>query len=326
MIYPWQTRPWDVLSSKREHMPHALLLHGPRGIGKLVLAERFAQSILCEPARGREVPCGECASCRWFSAGSHPDFRRVEPEALARLSASGEDADEPAAAPPRGNKPSIEIKVDQIRALDGFLNLKSHRGGARVALIHPAEAMNPNAANALLKGLEEPPGRVMFILVSHRPARLLATIRSRCVAVPVPVPDAADALAWLKGQDLPDPTAWLAFASGSPLRALEYAGEVGDSVSGRRRALADRDLDTLGGVSDRDQLETLAEILQKYALDQAFMSYCGRAKYDTKAKSSKAGAAWLRYARALGRDRALARHPLNPRLFAAEMLKGMPKE
>jgi DNA polymerase-3 subunit delta' len=325
MIYHWNNSAWKALSSKLEHLPHALLVHGPRGIGKLALAERFAQRILCEPAEGREAPCGQCAGCRWFSAGSHPDFRRVEPEALTRLAASAEGSDEPATVPTRGAKPSLEIKVDQIRALDGFLNLKSHRGGPRVALIHPAEAMNPNAANALLKGLEEPPGRAMFILISHRPARLLATIRSRCVAVPVPVPSTAEALAWLKDQDLPDAAAWLAFASGSPLRALEYAGEVGDAVSRHRQALARRDLDALGAVSDRDQLETLAETLQKYALDQAFAAYCGRSKYSAGA-NTKAGTAWLGYARLLGQDRALARHPLNPRLFAAEMLRGMPKE
>jgi len=325
MIYPWQNESWEQLRSKRERMPHALLIHGPQGIGKLQLAERFAQSLLCESADARGAPCGGCAGCRWFGAGSHPDFRRVEPEALARQSAAGDDADEPTAAPARSAKPSIEIKVDQIRALDDFLNLKSHRGGPRVALIHPAEAMNPNAANALLKGLEEPPGRALFILVSHRPARLLATIRSRCVMVPIPIPDTAGSLAWLAGQGMQDAAPWLAFASGSPLRALQYAQEAGAMLARRRQALEMRDLDALGAVSDREQLEELAEVLQKHALDKAFASYCGRAKYGTAA-GSKAGAAWLRYARLLGRDRALARHPLNPRLFAAEMLKGMPKE
>jgi DNA polymerase-3 subunit delta' len=325
MLYPWQNKTWEELRSKRERMPHALLIHGPQGVGKLQLAERFAQSLLCEPADGREAPCGECQGCRWFGAGSHPDFRRVEPEALARQTVE-DDTEEPAAPPARGAKPSIEIKVDQIRALDDFLNLKSHRGGSRVALIHPAEAMNPNASNALLKGLEEPPGRAMFILVSHRPARLLATIRSRCVALPVPVPDAAVSLAWLESQGTRDAASWLAFASGSPLRALEHARESGAALARRREALQARDLDTLGAVSDREQLEELAALLQKHALDQAFAAYCGRAKYGAAAAESKAGAAWLRYARLLGRDRALARHPLNPRLFAAEMLKEMPEE
>lgn len=321
MIYPWLQSSWEALHAKRERMPHALLIHGPQGVGKRLLAERFAQSVLCESADRRKVPCGTCAGCRWVEAGSHPDFRLVEPESLARAPVGEDDA----APPPRGAKPSIEIKVDQIRGLDDFLNLKSHRGGPRVALIHPAEAMNPNAANALLKGLEEPPGQAMFILVSHRPARLLTTIRSRCVALPVPVPDAAAAVAWLKKQDTKDPGAKLAFASGSPLRALEHASEAGEPVQRLRLALESRDLEALGAVSDRDQLEALAEVLQKHALDRAFAAYCGRVRYGTATKSGQ-GAAWLRYARRLGRDRALARHPLNPRLFAAEMLKGMPTD
>jgi DNA polymerase-3 subunit delta' len=236
---------------------------------------------------------------------------------------SVEDAEAP--APSRTAKPSQEIKVDQIRALDDFLNLKSHRGGSRVALIHPAEAMNPNAANAVLKGLEEPPGLAQFILVSHRPARLLATLRSRCVAVPVAVPDPEAGLAWLTAQGVRDPRSWLAYASGSPLQALYYAQEAGASLETGRRALAAGDLETLGRANSREDLEALAELLQKYALDQAFAAYCGRGKYVT-ASQATSGAAWLRYARLMGRNRALARHPLNPRLFAYEMLASIPKK
>jgi len=322
-LYPWQKKAWEALRGQRERMPHALLIHGALGIGKLQLAERFTQSLLCEAVDAVGEPCGECAGCRWLAAGSHPDCRWVEPEALARQAASAADADEP--APARATKPSLEIKVDQIRALDDFLNLKSHRGGARVALIHPAEAMNPSAANALLKGLEEPPGRAMFILVSHRPARLLATIRSRCVAVPVPVPDAGVSLAWLESQKVRDAASWLAFASGSPLRALQYASEAGATLARRREALMARDFDVLRAVNDREQLEELAEVLQRHALDKAFATYCGRAKYGTAA-GSQDGPAWLRYARLMGRNRALARHPLNPRLFAGEMLATMPQD
>jgi len=312
-----------MLQSKRERMPHALLIQGPQGIGKLQLAEGFVQSLLCESGDTHGEPCGVCPGCRWFLAGSHPDFRRVEPEALARQSAAADESDQP--VPARNAKPSLEIKVDQVRALDDFLNLQSHRGGRRVALIHPAEAMNPNAANALLKGLEEPPGQAQFILVSHRPARLLATIRSRCVAVAVPMPEASASLAWLESQGAAaDAASWLAFASGSPLRALQYQ-QAGGTLARWRQALQARDLDALVLAGDREQLEELAEILQKHALDQAFAAYCGRSKYGTAA-GSKSGAAWLRYARLMGRNRALARHPLNPRLFAYEMLAAMPRE
>ena len=317
-IYPWLDEAWKALQFKLARMPHALLIHGPQGIGKQQLAERLAQRILCESTAGGE-PCGACPGCRWFAAGSHPDFRRVEPEALAR--APAEDTEDP--APTRTAKPSQEIKVDQVRALDGFLNLQSHRGGPRVALIHPAEAMNPNAANALLKGLEEPPGRAQFILVSHRPSRLLPTLRSRCVALPVAVPERGVSLAWLEGQGTRDAASWLAFASGSPLRALEQ--QAGGSLARRRQALEARDREALGMAIDREQLEELAEVLQKHALDRAFVAFGARSKFGT-ARETKAGAEWLRYARLMGRNRALARHPLNPRLFAYEMLAAMPRE
>ena len=149
-------------------------------------------------ARARErSPASPATRCRWFLAGNHPDFRRVESEAVAKVPPPA-DRDEEAPTSKRATKqPSIEIKVDQVRELADFLYVRSHRGGVRLALVHPAEDMNENAANALLKGLEEPPAGAMFILVSHRPAQLLPTIRSRCVAVPVPIPPREAALQWL---------------------------------------------------------------------------------------------------------------------------------
>jgi DNA polymerase-3 subunit delta' len=139
------------------------------------------------------------------------------------------------------------------------------------------------------------------------------------------VPDAGVSLAWLESQGARDAASWLAFASGSPLRALQYASEAGATVARRRRAIAAGDFDVLGAVNDREQLEELAEVLQRHALDKAFATYCGRAKYGAAAASQE-GAAWLRFARLMGRNRALARHPLNPRLFAGEMLAAMPKD
>jgi DNA polymerase-3 subunit delta' len=301
-----------------------LLIHGPEGIGKLVLAEHFARLLLCETEEKLRTPCGTCDGCRWYLAGTHPDLRRLEPESLARLRDSGDEQDEATTIASRTQKPSTEIKIDQVRSLDGFLNLWSHRGGQRVVLVHPAEEMNLNAANALLKGLEEPQAQARFILVSNRPARLLPTIRSRCVALPVALPDAAAAGYWLKAQGALDWEAWLAFAGGAPLRALGYTSSAGEAIAGLRKALEKRDLDALGAVNDRAQVEALAEVLQKHALSVAMASYCGRSRYG-QAAGSVHGAAWLRYARQMGRNRLLASHPLNPRLFAAEMISGMPK-
>ena len=172
MIHQWSKSLWTDLTAATERLPHALLLHGPRGVGKRALAEHFAQFLLCEAATALR-PCGRCEACRWFVAGNHPDVRWVEPEAIAKsLPSEGEGE---ARGTARSAKPSLEIKVEQVRALADFLNIGSHRGRHRIALIHPAEEMNLHAANSLLKSLEEPPSGAVFVLVSHRAARLLPT-------------------------------------------------------------------------------------------------------------------------------------------------------
>jgi DNA polymerase III subunit delta' len=315
-MHPWNEAVFRSLAARTARLPHALLLHGMQGIGKLALAERVAQLLLCESAEPARRPCGACDGCRWFLGGNHPDFRRVEPEALAPQPEP--DAEEEGEAPARRAKPSNEIKVDQVRGLADFLNLRSYRGRLRVALVHPAEDMNPSAANALLKGLEEPPAGAVFLLVSHRPARLLPTIRSRCVGVPVPLPDPAAALSWLEGQGVKDAARWLAYAGGAPLRAVEYAAEA-DAYA---RLLRDP-----GEAADRDELMRLGEALQKTALDRAFQAFGLPAKYGTGANdlSPAEGLAWLAYARQMGNDRQLCGHPLNPRLFSAYLLAGRPK-
>lgn len=304
-MHSWNQPILDSLARRLERLPHALLIHGPRGVGKLALAERAAQLLLCE---GQKRPCDACDACRWFLAGNHPDFRRLEPEALAKEPPPEGEEEAPAR---RTKQPSIEIKVDQVRELAGFLYVGSHRGRLRVALVHPAEDMNENAANALLKGLEEPPAGAIFVLVSHRPAQLLPTIRSRCVAIPVPIPPRAAALEWLSREGLKDPERWLAYAGGAPLRAVEHAahGKV-----------------ALAPVEAREGLEPLAEALQKIALDHALLAFGLPARYQTTsgAVAPRKAREWLAFARQMGEDRLLCRHPLNPRLFSAAMLAAMP--
>lgn len=293
-MHPWNQPVLDAIAHRLERLPHALLVYGPRGVGKLSLAERAAQLLLCEGAGKR--PCDACDACRWFLAGNHPDLRRLEPEALW--------AEKP-------DKPSRVIKIEQVRELADFLYIGSHRGRLRVALVHPAEDMNENAANALLKGLEEPPAGAVFILVSHRPAQLLPTIRSRCVALPVPLPPPAAALEWLIQKKIKDPERWLAYAGGAPLRAEEHAahGPVG-----------------LVPVGEREALEPLADALQKIALDRALIAFGLPAKYQAASGTvpRQQARAWLAFARHMGGERLLCRHPLNPRLFSASMLGDMP--
>jgi DNA polymerase III subunit delta' len=156
-IYPWQHTLYQHLNHALHHqrLPHALLFCGPPGMGKAHLAQQFAHLLLCSSAT--TFPCGTCKTCLLLKAGNHPDLKIIEAEA-----------------------PGKQIKIDTIRELANFCALTSNYGRWQVIIINPAEAMNQNAANSLLKLLEEPPLATILMLISHHPARLLPTIRSRC--------------------------------------------------------------------------------------------------------------------------------------------------
>ncbi|ROM75060.1 DNA polymerase III subunit delta' [Pseudomonas brassicacearum] len=202
--YPWQDGLWQQLAGRAQHA-HAYLLHGPVGIGKRALAERLMASLLCQRP-GASNACGECKSCLLLKAGSHPDNYVLEPE----------EADK-------------AIKVDQVRDLVSFVVQTAQMGGRKVVLIEPVESMNINAANALLKSLEEPSGDTVLLLVSHQPSRLLPTIKSRCVQQACPLPSEATSLQWL-AQALPDSSdeervELLTLAAGSPLAAVSLRAQ-----------------------------------------------------------------------------------------------------
>jgi DNA polymerase-3 subunit delta' len=214
-IYPWNQDVWNKLNGLRTHLPNALLIKGAAGIGKLDMAFNYAQSLLCEAPENEDIPCCQCNSCHWFEQGTHPDFRLVQPDAL--------NDSEDIAEKESGKKPSREISVDQIRALSGFANLSAHRGGYRIVLVHPAESMNNNSANALLKTLEEPNDKLLFILVTHKSQQLLPTILSRCLSITVTTPSLKSGIEWLKKQNVKNPEKVLAQAGFAPLQALQLA-------------------------------------------------------------------------------------------------------
>lgn len=219
---PWHATAWEQAVG----LPvHALLVHGVSGSGERSFALALAHAWLCESAGPR--PCGRCAGCHLCAAGNHPDLRVIEPEAMAAGLGAQDDAGEPESEDVdegdggrRAGKPSREIKIDQLRALADLAQITSHRGGARVVVIHPADTMNVAAANSLLKLLEEPPAGMRIILVCERLRRLGATLISRCVRVALAPPERTAAIAWLREQGVEDPPAALSRGGGAPLAAL----------------------------------------------------------------------------------------------------------
>lgn len=207
--YPWLSPLWLRLQGMRRRLPHALLLAGPKGVGKLELAQNWAQSLLCEHPASDGDACGECEGCRWFTAGTHPDFMHLTLQ--EKENRDGEV------------RMATEISVEQARQAVDFVQLSTYRAGYRLVLVEPAEALNTASANALLKVLEEPPINTVFILVSHQPRQLLPTILSRCHKLEAGLPDQAALAGWLKQNGLDGEA--LAWSSGAPLAALAARDE-----------------------------------------------------------------------------------------------------
>lgn len=205
-LRPWHADAWARLQARRERdaLPHALLLAGPVGLGKRDFLATFVKGMLCQrPVDG--VACGTCRPCVLVDAGTHPDV-------IALSFGLRKDG-----------VTRSEIVVDQIRDLSQRLAMASQFGGWQIASIDPADAMNAAAANALLKTLEEPTPATLLILVADEPARLPATIRSRCQRIDFLVPSRDASLAWLRAEGVPDPAAALDAAGGNPGLARAWA-------------------------------------------------------------------------------------------------------
>lgn len=326
---PWTRTALARLPAQAQALPAAMLLGGQPGLGKRATALFLVRALLCETRRDGLAACGACASCRLLEAGTHPDLRLVE------LASEEETAAEEGEEGGPAKKTSKQIPVARVRELGEFVTTSAHRGGAKAVVIAPAEALHPAAANAVLKILEEPPGRSHFLLVSHQPDRLLATIRSRCFLVPFTVPDAAAGLAWLKAKGVEGAELALAQGGYAPLAALEFAHAEG--YWAQRKAF----LDTLARpgfspVTATERAEALdppviAGLLLRWAYDLAAVRFGGRVRYHLdfrqaleKSSAGMSPVALMRwYADVLAYGRA-ANHPLNKKLALESLLGGYP--
>lgn len=329
---PWQQRIAAQWLGRRERFSHAWLVHGLAGIGKRQFILAAAASLLCEsPDAG--LACGRCAACAWVASGNHPDLRRIRPDAVAVQ--EGDDAAAESSESTAKKAPSRDIRVEQLRALHDWFNTATHRGGWRVAVLYPAEALNVISANALLKVLEEPPAHTIFLLAADAPDRLLPTLVSRCRRLPLPVPTAQQCLPWLEEQGVADPASWLAVTGGAPLLALQRAQTDAQAcppwLEQLLAPLAHGTTPDPGPLADLleqqppmlwiDYLQRLFVDLSLAAVQAPARYFPGQqAKLDAVAKNASVqylaeAAKWL------ATQRAIADHPLNAKLFTHAVLQ-----
>lgn len=332
MIYPWQQTAWTRLQQMRERLPHAILFHGPAGIGKADFIETFAQALLCENVQPDGHACGACASCGWFVQHNHPDYRRVRPEALEDEPApEGEEGGEGDKKSKSTKAPSKEIKIEQIRNLADFMNISTHRQGLRVVVLYPAEALNMPASNALLKTLEEPPPGTVFLLASNGLDRLLPTILSRCRKFALPMPDHPAALAWLKEQGVPDADSWLREEGGAPLAARTQAENGSrEELEALLHFLARPSTDSALRSAEKLSKTPLAALVswqQRWLYDLLSVKLSGVVRYYPRYQKELAALAGhvrtanvLRAVKSANERRAVADHPLSAKLFVEDML------
>ena len=321
--------PWlaDTLrSALQTRHAHALLVHGPQGVGQFELSLTLAQAWLCEataPAPASR-PCGVCASCRLVLAHAHPDMLVLLPDALREplgwAPPGGED-EEGTSDKASKAKPSKEIKVDAVRKAIEFAQTTSARGRCKVVVIHPAERMNGVAANALLKTLEEPAGVARFVLSGAAPDALLPTIRSRCQGLPMALPPTAMAVAWLTERGVNDAAVLLAATGGQPQEALEWAAQGLDAALWQRLpALVQRGEP---GAFTAWPLPRLVDALQKLCHDAACVAAGAAPRYfpATTVPTAAAPAALTAWSTELMRVARHAEHPWSAALLIESLVQ-----
>ena len=312
-----------------------MLLAGPAGVGKSAFAEALAARLLCEKVESPAAfACGRCDACHWFATSNHPDFRKVSLESDDE--AGTETEGKRTAGGKKTAAKATQIRIDQIRELEDFVFVGSHRHGNRVVVIDPADLMNAPAANSLLKVLEEPPSNTYFILVSSRWRVLLPTLRSRCRQLLFSLPEQDAAVAWLAGQGVSDPKTKLSLAGGAPLRVLTLSGkESGSTVEPVLAPLDQSAVDPLGLAASWDSLlrsnasltlESLVDTLQKWIYDLIRVKLDAHPKYMINKMSLMSSITkrtdLSKLTRCYGdllKIRMVANHPLNTLLFLEDL-------
>ncbi|WP_242103382.1 MULTISPECIES: DNA polymerase III subunit delta' [unclassified Lysobacter] len=310
---PWQRRAYEAARARMDGggLAHGLLFCGPAHLGKRAVAEALARRMLCTSRDAHGNACGACRGCELFAAGTHPDYRFVSfiPNK-------------------EGTRLRTELVIEQIREVSERLTLTPQYGGAQIVVIDPADAINHAACNALLKTLEEPqPDRYLWLVTAH-PARLPATIRSRCQRLEFPLPPHDEALTWLQQQGHAAKAtdealqaarghpglahAWL--AEGRIALRREVAGDLSHLTSGKAAAVQTAQRWTADGDADL-RLRFAAEI----ALEQAVLEQVAPAQGAglTDPRRTRRLAAWFDTA---NRTRDLLRTTVRADLAVTELL------
>ena len=347
VIHPWLEPLWAQWMALGGRLPHALLIAGAPGLGKRDLAEALAARLLCDVPRTDGQACGHCLPCQWRASGNHPDLHRLSPENReAQSSADETEGGESGSSEhkAKSTQSATQIVIGQVRAVQEALFVTAHRGGKRVVIVDPAEAMNPFTANALLKLLEEPPDGCVFMLISSAPRRLLPTIRSRCQQWHVPRPGVDALRRWQAGQEREEhiEASLLALCGGIPLAARRLSAQGGGVLF--ERFISDLDVDGIDPLRLAAQWETwlkkdktvlatgfslimLVEWMQRWVSDLTALRLGGRVRYfPAQAERLAILSAGSSAVSLIGcynefiSIRRVATHPLNLRLFLEDML------
>ncbi len=323
---------------------HAYLFVAPEDTGGETLAQAMAASLLCDSPTAEHHACGQCAACTLMNAFSHPDLRILRPSIMNTAHPIEEL---------RPEKPSKEITIDDIRALDNMVNQTSHRGGQRVVVLYPVHKLNRNAANALLKTLEEPPANTIFILLAHDVRQLLPTIVSRCQLINVPAPSKDAALSYLNTiQSNPNWSEYLQQDNGAVIRVAELVKTdyfaiqqqwIQTLAQGKRldvvataatfeKHIADANKARLAGESQRTvDMAALMTWLQRWLYDLSVVRQNnGQARYYPKQQAALSklvetqSQAFLfrihEFSNQLAQEKRTADHPLNIRSWIEKLL------